>query len=148
MARDIQFSDNAETLLTTAINNTDDPVTFSVTAGDGAKFPSVTGDQFFYIVIVDVSGNYEKMEVTARSTDSFTATRGVGGTTLINFAVGDAVYLGFTEETFEEILFTQEAQEGTPHWCGAAGGTVDAITLTADPTITSYIAGQLFTSRS
>lgn len=36
------------------------------------------------------------------------------------------------------------AQDGGVHWCGTAGGTGNAITLTPTPAITSYAAGQVF----
>jgi hypothetical protein len=35
-------------------------------------------------------------------------------------------------------------QDGTYHWCGTAGGTANAITLTPSPAITAYVAGQRF----
>lgn len=37
-----------------------------------------------------------------------------------------------------------DAQNDKPHWCGTAGGTADALTLTPDPAITAYVAGQTF----
>ena len=121
---DNQLADNAETKLTTAVNNSDDPVTFSVTAGDGAKFPSYTGSQLSEgLVLVDASGNYEKLRITARSSDSITAVRAQGGTTKKAFAIGDAVYLAHTKEVLELFLQTQDVQTGKPHWCGTAGGT-------------------------
>ena len=38
----------------------------------------------------------------------------------------------------------KSAQNGTYIWCGTAGGTADAITLTPSPTITAYVTGQEF----
>ena len=37
-----------------------------------------------------------------------------------------------------------QVQDGAGIWCGTAGGTSDAITLTPSPAITSYAAGQRF----
>lgn len=145
---DIVYKDNAASLLTTIINNTDDPATASITAGDGAKFPTIgTNSQngqpnWFPVVVVRASDNaYEKMKATARSTDAFTLTRAQGGTSKLAFAVGDAIYLGNTKEYFDEFLTAQDAQYGKPHWCGTAGGTENAITVAASPTVTGLSAG-------
>jgi len=140
----LKYKDNAESLLTTAINNTDDPVTFSVTAGDGALFPSLSGSEWFPIVVVDSANNYEKMKVTSISTDTMTAVRAQGGTSKLAFAVGDAVYLAITAEMFDEVLLKEDAQTGAPQWLGTASGTADALTFTATPAITAYAAGMEF----
>lgn len=138
---DAQFTDNAEALLTTNINNSDDPVTFSVTAGAGAKFPALTGNQWYPIVVVDASGNYEKMKVTARTTDSMTAVRAQGSTTKKAFAIGDAVYLGITKELLDEFVGEQDLQADLSDWA-IAGGTADAITASYTPAIITLVNGQ------
>jgi len=37
-----------------------------------------------------------------------------------------------------------QVQDGSTQWCGTAGGTADALTLTPSPAITAYAAGQRF----
>jgi hypothetical protein len=37
-----------------------------------------------------------------------------------------------------------QVQDGSLTWCGTAGGTADALTLTPSPAITAYAAGQKF----
>lgn len=145
MARKIQYEDNAETLLTTAVNNTDDPVVFSVTAGDGAKFPALTAGLWFPITIVDASDNFEHMMCTARSTDSFTCDREVSGwgQTKRAFAIGDAVYLGIIKPMVDEFLFKEEQQEGLPNSLGAVSGT-NTLTASATPTVAAYVTNQYF----
>jgi hypothetical protein len=145
---DMLYKDNAATLITTTINNVDDPVTVSVTAGNGAKFPTIGVNaqngqaNTFPVVIVRASDSaYEKLLCTARATDTFTLTRAQGGTTKLAFAVGDAMYLGNTKEFFDNFLMTQDAQYGKPHWCGTAGGTANAITVAGSPTVTGLSAG-------
>jgi len=147
MAKDVQYSDNAEALLTTNVNNSDDPVSFSVTAGAGAKFPALTGNQWYPVVLVDSSGNYEKLKVTARTTDSMTADRAQGGTTKKAFAIGDAVYLAMTKEFMDEFVGNQELQSDVSDWA-IAGGTADAITAIFIPTITALVNGQDFNVRA
>ena len=41
-----------------------------------------------------------------------------------------------------------QVQDGAGIWCGTAGGTADAITLTPSPAITAYAAGQRFDFKS
>lgn len=144
----LKFTDNAETKLTGEINDSDDPVTFSVTGGDGALFPILTGDNWFPLVIVDAAGNYEKLRVIARTIDSLTAERSQGGTTKMAFAIGDACFLATTAEFFNEYLQTVDIQEGKPHWCGLASGSANIITLFGDPTIEAYAPGQLLTFKA
>lgn len=137
----LKYTDNAASLLTTTINNSDDPVTFSITASDGAKFPSLTAGEWYPIVVIKANQQLEKMKVTARSGDSMTAVRAQGGTTKLAFSIGDAVYMGPTKEFIDELLFKEDALAGKPWYCGVAGGTANAIALSAAPTITAYADG-------
>jgi len=41
-----------------------------------------------------------------------------------------------------------QVQDGATQWCGTAGGTADALTLTPSPAITAYAAGQRFVFKS
>lgn len=75
----MQFSNNAATLLDSSITNV--ATSLTVTAGQGALFPNPTAGQYFYMTIADSGGNYEIVKCTARSTDTFTITRGQDGTT-------------------------------------------------------------------
>jgi hypothetical protein len=141
----IKYTDNAASLLTTTINNVDDPVTFSITASDGSKFPALSAGEWFPVVVIKSNQQYEKMKVTSRSGDSLTAVRAQGGSTKLSFNIGDAVYLGPTKEFMDEVLLTEDAQNGKPHYCGVAGGSANAITLAASPTLGAYVSGQILT---
>lgn len=141
----VKYTDNAVSLLTATVNNVDDPATLSITPGDGAKFPSIAAGEWFPLIVVKTTKEFEKMRCTARSGDSFTVDREQGGTTKLSFAIGDAVYLGPTKELLDEILFREDAQEGKPWYCGVAGGTANALTLTATPVPTAYVDGAEFT---
>lgn len=141
----LKYTDNAASLLTATVNNTDDPATLSITAGDGAKFPSLAAGEWFPLVVVKTNKQFEKMRGTARSGDSITATRAQGGTTKLSFAIGDAVYLGPTKEFMDELLFREDALNGKPWYCGVATGTANAIALTANPVPTAYTDGMELT---
>jgi hypothetical protein len=77
---------------TTGLNNTTTPVTFSVTTTQGARFPVVVNG--FWVTAWDSSlypdpgddPNMEVLLVTARTGDSFTATRAQLGTANIAHA--------------------------------------------------------------
>ena len=43
---------------------------------------------------------------------------------------------------------TGDVQDNLANWCGTAGGTANALTLTPTPAITAYLAGQSFTFKS
>lgn len=43
-----------------------------------------------------------------------------------------------------DYAVTSQVQDGAYIWCGTAGGTADAITLTPSPAIAAYAAGQVF----
>lgn len=138
----LKYTDNAASLLTATVNNVDDPATLSITAGDGAKFPALAAGEWFPVVVVKTNKLFEKMRCTARSGDSLTVTRAQGGTSKLSFAIGDAVYCGPTKEFIDELLFKEDARDGKPWYCGVAGGTANAITLTATPAVTSpYVDG-------
>lgn len=68
---------NFATSTTAGLNNTTDPVTFSVATGDGALFPA-TANGAFHITVRETR---EVLKVTARTGDSLTASRAQEGTT-------------------------------------------------------------------
>lgn len=48
----------------------------------------------------------------------------------------------------QATTFTAQVQDFDATWCGTAGGTADALTLTPTPPITAYKAGRLFSFKS
>lgn len=140
----LKYKDNAASLLTVAVLNTDVPASLVLTSGTGAKFPALSAGQWFPLIVVKAATlAFEEMRATARSTDTITATRAQGGTTALSFDVGDVVYLGSTASFLDEFLMTEDAQGGKPHWLGLVTGT-NTLTAGATPTVTAYAAGQLF----
>lgn len=100
----ILFSNNATTKLAIAIKNTD--TSLSVTSGTGQLFPTIasgSGD-YFYITLVDSSGNHEIVKVTGKSTDTFTIVRGQDGTTARAFAVNSRVEQRVTAGALNDVV--------------------------------------------
>lgn len=77
-------------LLASTIDGVTDPVTFNVTAGYGARFPSSGNFRLTIRPAAAVESDVgEILLVTSRSTDSLTASRAQEGTTITSHAIGD-----------------------------------------------------------
>lgn len=98
MTRKIQFTNNAASTLASSITNT--ATSLNVAPGDGSKFPSLTGSQYFMATLVKSDGTAEVIKVTARSTDTLTFTRAAepvnGVSTSYSFSAGDRIELRMT----------------------------------------------------
>jgi len=111
----VKFSNNGHSKLASSL--TTSATTITLASGHGARFPSLTGSEYFYATLIDSSNNLEIVKVTARSSDVLTVTRAQESTTARAYAVGDRVELRVT-----------------------AQGLVDVGTPTADSIINSMIA--------
>lgn len=89
---------NVSSTASGAIDNSTDPVTFSVAAGDGASFPQPTTDGDFFISI-----DSEILRVITRATDALTCTRAEGGTTIASHLSGAAVELRIIANALTEV---------------------------------------------
>ena len=87
----IKFTNNATTTLASGITNV--ATSLTVASGGGAKFPTLTGGDVFYATLANSGGSVEIVQVTARSTDTFTIVRGQDGTTALAWTTGDKVEL-------------------------------------------------------
>lgn len=94
----VQFTNNAKSRL--AANITASATTLSVTPGEGAKFPSLTGSAYFYCTLVKTDGTAEIIKVTGRSSDTFTIQRAVepinAAQTAYAFSAGDRIEIRLT----------------------------------------------------
>ncbi|CAB4134863.1 hypothetical protein UFOVP275_26 [uncultured Caudovirales phage] len=98
MTRLVQFANNAVSKLAANLSNVG--LTITLTPGEGAKFPALSGGQVFYGTIVKVNGYKEVVKVTARATDTLTIVRAVesvaGAQTAYAFTAGDSFELRMT----------------------------------------------------
>ena len=102
MATKQLFTNNAISTLNGAVAS--GATSLVVATGDGAKFPSPGANEYFLVTLIDASGNYEVVKVTARTSDSFdTIVRAQEGTTAIAFADGDKVELRLTKGGLERL---------------------------------------------
>jgi len=113
---DIQFANNAYGTLSQAYATT--ATSIVLTTGHGARFPALTGSQYFFATLLDTSNNLEIVKVTARSTDTLTIVRAQEGTTARAFNTNDRVELRVTAggltilSDLDEILPDQSAATG------------------------------------
>jgi len=99
------FANNAASVLASGI--TAIATSLSVTAGHGARFPAITGSDYFLATLCQQGSageiNFEVIKVTTRSTDTFTIVRAQEGTTALAYSAGDKVELRLTKETMEGL---------------------------------------------
>lgn len=115
-------TNNAYSTLAGSISNSD--LSLSVATGEGARFPNISGSDYFYVTLIDTSNNMEIVKVTAKSTDAFTIVRAQDGTSARAFSASDRVELRPTAALFEEA---------------AAGGYLDSASIPADTITTTHI---------
>lgn len=92
----VQLKNNAFTTIPAGVSST--ATTLNVATGDGSKFPSLGTGDYFYLTLVDVSGNFEIVQVTARTDDTMTIVRGQSGTLAIPFPPNSRAELRVTVE--------------------------------------------------
>lgn len=97
-----KLSNNAISRLAVSIGTGD--TSLSVQAGDGAKFPTITGSDWFPLTALKADGTLEIMKCTGRSGDSFTVVRAQESTTAKAFNANDRIELRLTVGTFEDRM--------------------------------------------
>ena len=97
----VKFANNAHSTLASSISTSATSIT--VASGHGARFPSLTGSEFFFATLIDTSNNLEIVKVTARSTDVLTVTRAQESTSARAFSSGDRIELRVTAAGLSEL---------------------------------------------
>jgi hypothetical protein len=95
----LKITNNAFATVPAAVTSIQTSLT--VTTGQGARFPSLGGSDYFYATLVDVSGNYEIVKVTARTDDVMTIVRGQESTLAIPFPANSRLELRVTAENID-----------------------------------------------
>jgi hypothetical protein len=111
----LKVTNNAFGTLNAGINSS--ATTIVLTAGQGARFPTLSAGDYFYATLIDTSNNLEIVKVTARSTDTMTVVRGQDNTTARAYSTNDRFELRPTAALFNEKA---NANEYLP----LTGGTV------------------------
>lgn len=103
----LKVTNNAFGTLNAGITNS--ATTIVLTAGQGARFPTLSAGDYFYATLIDTSNNLEIVKVTARSTDTMTVVRGQDNTTARAYSTNDRFELRPTAVMLNEIITTAEA---------------------------------------
>ena len=70
----VKFSNNGKTTLSSGISSS----ATSIVVADASVFPSITGSEYFYMTLENVSGDVEILKVTSVSSNTLTAVRAIG----------------------------------------------------------------------
>jgi hypothetical protein len=97
----IQFANNAYSTLASGITNSATSIT--LTTGEGARFPALTGSNYFLATLIDASNNLEIVKCTTRSTDVLTVVRAQESTTGRAYATGDRIELRITAGVLDAL---------------------------------------------
>lgn len=116
--------------------------TLTVASGQGARFPSPTAGDYFYLTLEDASLNREIVKVTARATDVLTIVRGQESTTGFAFTAGASAALRITAQGIVDIA-TGNVQNSAAQYITSVAGT-STITGSLNPVLSAYTAGQKF----
>lgn len=129
------FSNNATATLASSITNTATSIT--LTTGNGALFPSISGSNYFYVTLTNSSNTIEIVKVTARTGDVLTVVRGQEGTTATAYAASDKVELRITAAGLTNFVQLDGAQTFTGTLT-SSGGTL-AGTWAGTPTFSGAL---------
>ena len=121
----VKVTNNAFGTLSGGINST--ATTVTVDSGQGARFPTLGGSDFFFATLIDTSNNLEIIKVTARSSDSMTVVRGQDNTSARSFSIGDRIELRPTAALFDQLI-TDISNAGV----AGISSSADATAMTID----------------
>jgi hypothetical protein len=136
----IRFANNATAEIANSI--TAASTSINLVAGQGVRFPSLSGGQYFYATLVSLTNELEIVRVTARSGDTLTVVRAQEGTTALSFVPGEKVELRPTAAVMQEMVQrsgdTMTGNLTAPTFIGSLTGNVSG---SAGSVVNSLTAG-------
>lgn len=122
------FANNCSSTLASSITNV--ATSMTVVTGEGATCPTITGSDYFYVVLAEGSTR-EFVKVTARSTDTFTITRAQQGSSASAFSAGATVQQRVTKSTLEDLQSVTTAEGTLPIGNGGTGQITKTLAMNA-----------------
>jgi hypothetical protein len=119
----IKFTNFALSQLATSLSTSDTSIL--VEAGHGARFPALTGSDFFYVTLESAALVREIVKVTARAGDTLTVVRGQDGTTAVAWPAGAPVALRANAAALDYVMETSR-QDAISAAASAATATTKA----------------------
>lgn len=123
MPQAVLFTNFARSTLASSISS--GAVSLTVATSHGARFPSPTSGQYFYVVLENAALDREIVRVTGRAGDIFTIVRGVEGTTARAWNAGDIVSHRITAGGISDVLSAAGGHTIHVEDYGAVGGATD-----------------------
>lgn len=77
--------------------------TLTLTTGQGARFPALTGGNWFYVTILDANGNKERCKCTNVTGDVLTVTRAVDGSKALAFVALSRVEMHWIAAIIDDL---------------------------------------------
>ena len=97
----VLFKNNVTATLAAGISDT--VTTIVVSSGQGSRFPTLSGGNYFYATLYDSSNNIEIVKVTARTTDTLTVVRGYDNSTAHSYVTGDSIAMRLTAGALSDV---------------------------------------------
>lgn len=147
----MKFTNNATTTLASGITSV--ATSLTVSSGTGTLFPTLSAGDYFFCTLANSGGSIEIVKVTARTTDTFTVTRGQDGTTGLAWNAGDKVELRLVAASLNDLPKLDETNTfalaqtfNTPIAAGSGGTGVannaaSTITISGAYGITITVSG-------
>jgi hypothetical protein len=135
------FTNNASAPIASSILTSSTSIT--VSSGQGAEFPVLSGTDYFIATLVDTSNNIEIVKVTARSGDTMTVVRAQEGTTARAYSAGSLLELRITAGVINNLaqLSGDQTFSGNKTFSstiiGSVNGNAANITATSNSTLTT-----------
>ena len=107
----MRFTNNATTTLASGITNS--ATSLTVATSTGSLFPALSVGDYFYCTLANVAGTVEIIQVTARSTDTFTIVRGQDNTSGLAWNAGDKVELRIVAANLNDLPKLDQANAFT-----------------------------------
>lgn len=114
---DVLATNNAVSSLASGLSNAATSLTLG--AGEGARFPTPSAGNYFYVTIIDTLGNFEIVKATARATDILTIVRAQDNTTAKTFSAGSSVQLLPVAAVITDIFAAINAKVSTTSYTAA-----------------------------
>lgn len=127
-----KFTNNAYSKLASPVLTGD--TSFTVTSGDGVKFPVLGGGDTCHCTLVKSDGTNEIVQVTARATDVFTMTRAQESTSALAFNAGDRVEHRITAGDITGLQTATTTAQSTADSAVTAAATADGKAVAAQST--------------
>ena len=141
----VQFANNAHSTLASGIN--DSATSITVASGHGARFPSLSGSQFFFATLIDTSNNLEIVKCTARSTDVLTVTRAQESTSARAFSSGDRIELRVTAAGLAAVKSIDDDAVTLAKMASGTDGNIISYDTSGNPVaVATGSSGQVLTS--